>query len=188
MDIILGVEPTPAWNVRPGSRDNFPSSLGHGPENPADMLATTVGWLALVATTASAPDESAARPEMVTLSGRFVLLPEALKPLGVAFDPEPVARQVVLLGRDGTITPLLCDDASRALFVDGRLRGRPAEMTARRYRGVPFVQVMTFRVEDQGALRTPEYFCEICTISVRYPQICPCCQGPMELRMKPDER
>jgi hypothetical protein len=152
------------------------------------MLATMVGWLALVATSASAPDDSAARPETVTLSGRFVELAEALKPLGITSDPETAAKQVVLLGRDGTITPLLCDDASRALFVDGRLRGRTAEMTARRYRGVPYVQVMAFRVEDHGALRTPEYFCEICTISVRYPQICPCCQGPMELRMRPDER
>ncbi len=154
------------------------------------MLATTAGWLALLATLAAAPDgsASAARAEAVALSGRFVLLPEALKPLGVEFDPETAARQVVLLGRDGTITPLLCDDASRALFVDGRLRGRAGEIRARRFPGVPYVQVVSFRVEDHGALRTPEYFCEVCTISVRYPQVCPCCQGPMELRMRPDER
>jgi hypothetical protein len=45
--------------------------------------------------------------------------------------------------------------------------------------------VITFKIEQDGRLQTPEYYCNICTISVRYPQVCPCCQGPMELRMKP---
>jgi len=44
----------------------------------------------------------------------------------------------------------------------------------------------TVKIEDDGRLRTPEYYCEICTISVRWPQTCPCCQGDMLLRMKPE--
>jgi hypothetical protein len=124
------------------------------------------------------------KPEAVTLRGTVVELSEALQPLGLKSDREAISHQVVLKGGDGTITPLLCDDASRALFVDARLRNRPAEIDARRFPRLPYVQVMTFRVEDRGAFRTPEYFCEICTISVRYPQSCPCCQGSMELRMK----
>jgi hypothetical protein len=51
---------------------------------------------------------------------------------------------------------------------------------------VPYLQVIHVRVEQDGRLRTPEYFCHVCTISLRYPQTCPCCQGPMEFRMKPD--
>ncbi len=103
-------------------------------------------------------------------------------------DLEPIAKQAVLLGEDGTITPLLSDEASRALFLDDRLRNRPAEVRGQRYAGVPYLQVINFKVEREGRLETPEYFCEVCAISVRYPQVCPCCQGPMELRMKPDRR
>jgi rubrerythrin len=74
------------------------------------------------------------------------------------------------------------------LFLDDRLRDRPAEIRGRRYAGVPYLQVLSFKVKREGRLETPEYFCEVCAISVRYPQVCPCCQGPMELRMKPDRR
>jgi hypothetical protein len=153
----------------------------------AAVLMTTAGQNSAAALPGSrvAP-EPEEQPKSITLRGTAVLLSEVLKPAGLAFDAEPVARQVVLKGDDGTITPLLSDDASRALFLDERLRHRRAEITGRRHPGLPYLQVMSFRVEDQGRLRTPEYFCEICTISVRFPQICPCCQGPMVLRMRPD--
>lgn len=124
--------------------------------------------------------------ETVTVNGKAVTLDEALRPEGVTIDPEPANMQVVIVGEDGAITPLLSDDASRALFRDERLRGRKVEIHGRRRGGSPFVRVVTFKVEDEGELRTPEYFCEICNISVRSPQICPCCQGPMDLRMKPE--
>jgi hypothetical protein len=152
------------------------------------MLALTAGWLALLLPLGLAPDTSSDKGELVTLSGRVVLLTNALKASGHAFDAEPIAKQVVVQGADGTLTPILSDDASRALFLDEGLRDRPAEIKGRRYPGNPYVQVLTFRIEDKGRLRTPEYYCEICTISVRYPQICPCCQGPMELRMRPEPR
>jgi hypothetical protein len=127
-------------------------------------------------------------PETLTLRGKVLTLTEALKArgVGVKADPEPAAKQAVLLAKDGTITPLLCDETSRALFLDARLRDRNAQIVGRRYAGLPYLQVVTIQVESDGKLQTPEYFCDICTISVGYPQICPCCQGPMELRMKPD--
>lgn len=126
--------------------------------------------------------------ETVTLTGTVVTLAEAMKSTGLAFDAEPVAKQVVLKGGDGTITPLLSDDASRALFQDERLRHRNTQVIGRRHPGLPYLQVVSFKIEDEGRLRTPEYYCEICTISVRFPQTCPCCQGDMVLRMKPEPR
>jgi hypothetical protein len=110
----------------------------------------------------------------------------ALKEKGLPCDSGPIEKQVVLREADGSLEPLLSDEASRALFLDERLRNRPAEIRVRRHAGLPFVQVLSFKVEEGGRLRTPEYFCEICTISVRYPQICPCCQGEMVLRMRPE--
>ncbi len=127
-------------------------------------------------------------PETVTLRGKVLMLSEALEArgLGLKTDPDPTAKQAVILGEDGTITPLLADETSRALFMDERLRHRNARIVGRRHPGLPYLQVVTIEVESDGKLRTPEYFCDVCTISVYYPQICPCCQGPMVLRMKPD--
>jgi hypothetical protein len=126
----------------------------------------------------------------VTLRGKVVTLGAALQSLGIDVkpDPETMSRDIVLLGDDRSITLLFRDDASRALFLDERLRDCRAEVHGRRFPGVPYLQVSTFQVEREGRLETPEYFCSICAISSRYPQICPCCQGPMELRMKSDHR
>ncbi len=149
-----------------------------------------VGLAIFVGSGPPAPVVASPRPALVTLRGRVLLLPAALKSraLDVKPDLEPIANQAVLLGEDGAITPLLCDDASRALFLDDRLRNRRTELKGQRFVGIPYVQVLTFKVEYDGRLETPEYFCEICAISVRFPQICPCCQGPMVLRMKSEGR
>jgi hypothetical protein len=150
------------------------------------MTLPVLGWLALfLPLAAPQPVASRDRVDAVTMTGRVVMLTTVLKATPVVVDTEPIAQQVVLQEAAGTITPLLSDEASRALFLDERLRDRPVEVHGRRYPGLPYLQVVTFQVEDHGHWRTPEYFCEICTISVRYPQICPCCQGAMVLRMKP---
>jgi hypothetical protein len=116
-------------------------------------------------------------------------LAEALasRDLKIKPDSGPIEKQVVLLAEDGAIIPLLSDDASRALFLDERLRNCRSEIQGRRYVGLPYLQVVSFKVEREGRLRTPEYYCEVCAINVLYPQICPCCQGPMELRMRPEQ-
>jgi hypothetical protein len=138
---------------------------------------------------ASAPGRAAGARETgtVTLTGEAVLLTDVLKASGVACDAEPLARQVVLREPDGTATPLLSDEASRALFLDERLRNRPVRVQGRWLAGLPYLQVVLFRVARDGEWHTPEYYCDVCSISVRYPQICPCCQGNMELRMQPGE-
>jgi hypothetical protein len=149
----------------------------------AFLLLSRLGFFPALALSADTP---LATPQPMTFTGKVVTLAEALKGIGVAFDPEPVAKQVVVLGYDGTITPLLSDDASRAFFQDERLRNRRAELKTKQFPGLPYLQVVSFRVEDHGKLKTPEYYCDVCSISVRYPIICPCCQGPMVLQMKPD--
>ena len=124
----------------------------------------------------------------MTVRGRVVTLPEAIGPFAVPESQGPIADQVVLVGEDGAITPLLFTVGGRALFEDDRLRDRPAELTARRYEGLPYLQVLNFRVaDDEGVLRTPEYYCDVCTITTPYDQPCPCCQGPMELRYRARE-
>ena len=147
-----------------------------------------VGALLLGCAVSASPPGTDTRPG--TLRGKVLLLPERLKLRlpAAKFDPEPIARQAVLVAEDGAFSPLFCDDASRALFLDGRLRNRRAELEGRWFAGVPYFQVISFKIEQDGRLQTPEYYCEVCAISVLFPQTCPCCQGPVELRMKPDRR
>jgi hypothetical protein len=146
-------------------------------------------WLVFLLALASAAWSDPTSPsELVTLRGKVVTLVQALQSrgLGLKPDPEPIAKQIVLLAEDGTVVPLLSDDGSRALFVDERLRNCPSEIKGRRFTGVPYIQVLSFKVELGGRLATPEYYCDICAISVPYPRICDCCQGPTTLRARPD--
>lgn len=146
-----------------------------------------IGAAVMLTSAAGAPPmPSPLKAEALTMAGEVVELASALKALGVPADPASTAGQIVLRTKDGSIAPLLSDEASRALFLDERLRNRPVEVSARRYPGLPYLQVLTFKIEHEGRFRTPEYYCDICTIHVRYPQICPCCQGDMELRMQPE--
>ena len=126
--------------------------------------------------------------ETVTLRGKVVTLVQALQSRGLGLKPdtEPIAKQIVLVAEDGSIVPLLSDDGSRALFVDERLRNCRSEIKGRRFAGVPYIQVVSFKVELEGRLETPEYYCDVCSISVPYPRICDCCQGPTVLRARPD--
>jgi hypothetical protein len=151
------------------------------------MAARSLICLLAVFALGLAPQSSPFEP--VVVRGKVLTLAEALTARNIAVkpDPEPIAKQVVLLADDGSIIPILSDDASRALFLDERLRHCPSEIQGRRFAGVPYIQVISFKVERDARLQTPEYYCDICAISLRYPQICPCCQGPMELRMRPDK-
>ena len=127
------------------------------------------------------------RFQEVKIDGVAVTLAEEAQARGLRLEKDPPADQVVLKGDTGQVTPILCNAASKALVTDARLRGRKTRIVGRRHEGLPFVEVVAFQVaESDGTLKTPEYFCDVCTISVRFDQICPCCQGAMVLRMKPE--
>ena len=124
-------------------------------------------------------------PTTATLKGQVVLLRDELQSRGIGVDRELLGDQIALKAEDGGLTPLLPNPATVALVRDDRLRDRPSEVVGRFAPGVPYLEVVSFRVEEQGTLRTPEYYCEVCTISTRSPGACPCCQDPLELRYEP---
>jgi hypothetical protein len=160
------------------------------PGEKRQMLALGPSLVCLLAVVSADPAPPSPTPESVTVRGKVLTLAEALQSRGLGLKPDagPIVKQVVLLAEDGAIIPLLSDEASRALFLDERLRNCRGEIRGRRFGGVPYLQVVSFQVERDGRLQTPEYYCDVCAISVRFPETCPCCQGPMELRMKPDRR
>jgi hypothetical protein len=127
---------------------------------------------------------TAPAPETISVKGKVMELTEVVAGKGIKVDAEPIAKQVVLVGADGSITPLLSDEASRAFFLDKRMRNRETVILARKHTGLPYLQVVSCQLFEDGKLRTPEYYCEVCSISVRYPQDCPCCQGPLIFQMK----
>ncbi len=156
-------------------------------------MSASPGWLLgilFLASVGAAGRGNASAPEAVTLQGKVLTLNAALvsRGLSIKFDPEPIAKQVALVAEDGSIVPLLSDEASRALFLDERLRGCRVQVLGRRFAGVPYLQVISFKIERQGKFQTPEYYCDVCAIRVRYPQTCPCCQGPMDLRMQEEPK
>ena len=87
------------------------------------MVASSLACLLTGVLAALAPPSSPARASRSSAVNSLTLA-EALtaRDLAIKPDPEPIAKQVVLLAEDGTIIPLLSDDASRALFLDERLR------------------------------------------------------------------
>lgn len=144
-------------------------------------MSCTLGLFAILAAFSSAP-------ETVTLRGQVVLLTEVMDRYGLSVDRGPIAEQVALETHDEVIVPLLLDEGSRAFFVDPRLRRREVELRGRRFPGLPYFQVTSVNVRDGEEWRTPEYWCDVCAIRVRYPQDCPCCQGPMLFRLRPSAR
>ena len=152
-----------------------------------------IGWILLTialpgSSSGGEPPSSPGSETTTTLEGEAVVLSKLLNDRQIVADEEPASSTLVLKARSGRIYPLIRDDASRALFQDERLRNRPLVLKVREYASLPFVQVVTIQIVEEGRPRIPEYYCEICTISVRSPQICPCCQGAMELRMRPERR
>src|SRR5665213_1273961 len=103
------------------------------------MLAPSLVCLLTGLLAALAPPSSA--PETVVRRGKVLTLAEALASRDIAIKPDPdsIAKQVVLLAEDGTIIPILSDEASRALFLDERLRNCPSEIQGRRFAGIPYM-------------------------------------------------
>ncbi len=134
----------------------------------------------------AAAESAAAAPRVVSLQGEAIELSKALAALGLPSDDDQTKNQIVLRTNDGALIPLLKDEASRALFLDERLRERPILIHARKRDKIAYLQVLTVQVKIEEAYREPQYYCEVCTITVRYPQVCPCCQGPMILKYKPE--
>lgn len=144
-------------------------------------------WLAGSFWTSVQKDTVSADPthfKRLTLSGHVQYVSRILADRNLPADAEHFAKQVALIDPDQAVWPILCDEASRALILDERLHGRDVQLSVRKYQGLPWVQVVGLTIDHEGRMAIPEYYCDVCTITVRYPQVCPCCQGPMELRYR----
>ncbi len=132
---------------------------------------------------ASATEKPAAKREL--LSGKVVLLSEALKRKEIkTYQPE-IKGQVVLETATGELWPILPDWRGRAFFQDERLRDRPTDLIVLRDPGVPYLRVQSiFLIDEDGERKIMDYWCDICAIPMYEIKECECCQGPLRLRLQ----
>ncbi|HEY1380955.1 MAG TPA: hypothetical protein VGF55_29415 [Gemmataceae bacterium] len=128
---------------------------------------------ALVVVGVGEPPSAADKPQVFT--GKVVQLAA----------PPGKSAGVALAGDDGTTYPLIEDDASRMLFLDGRLRNRPVRLTAVRKPGTKDLRVVLVQTVKDGKVYDVDYWCDICQISTNYPGKCVCCGDDTELRERP---
>jgi len=144
-----------------------------------------------VAETKSTDAESAQpadEPQREILSGKVVLLAEALKARKIKSYPEEIKGQVVLATSTGELVPIVSDWRGRAFYQDERLRDRPVDLIVNRHRGVPWVQVLSiYMLDEKGVHSIFDYWCDVCSIPMYEIKDCECCQGPIRLRLRPQE-
>lgn len=137
---------------------------------------------------ATAPAESDEPPVKTLLSGKVVLLTEALRQRKIVSYADEIKGQVVLMTGGGDLVPIVPDWRGRAFYQDERLRDRPVDLVVNRRRGVPWVQVLSiYTFDDTGVRNMTDYWCDVCSIPMYEIKECECCQGPIRLRFRPQE-
>ena len=121
-----------------------------------------------------------------TLRGRVVWMAEALGRLfGVRSVPESKERLLALETPGRLLYPIVEDTRGRAFRRDARLREMDLELVVRRYEGSPMVQIIRLhKIAKEGKYEL-DYWCDVCAIALVELQPCDCCQGPIELRLRP---
>jgi hypothetical protein len=141
----------------------------------------------------AAPAEGGSKPAdtegdavRTLLSGKVVLLADALKQRGIKSYDDEIKGQVVLVTQTGEWAPIVPDWRGRALYQDERLRDRPVDLIVNRRPGVPWVQVLSiYTFDEKGVRNLTDYWCDICAIPMYEIKECECCQGPIRLRFRP---
>ena len=127
-------------------------------------------------------------PAKTIVSGRVVLLTDALKRRKIKHYAEEIKGQVVLETRQGELLPIIPDWRGRALFQDSRLRDRPVDLLVSRRKNFSHLQVLSiYTFDEKGARQLTDYWCDICSIPMYEIKECECCQGPIRLRFQPKE-
>lgn len=74
---------------------------------------------------------------------------------------------------------------SEALFLDEQIRSKELVLKGRTGEGNAVLDVATIRSLKEGVVQDLYYYCNVCAIKSVAPEICSCCQGPVELIEKP---
>jgi hypothetical protein len=162
-----------------------------------DRVATSTGgsWrlnaallLAIALSPAFGEDQPAKTGEAVhtvELRGRVVCLAEEMHRLYEAPLPTRHEHLWALKTVDGRCYALLRGKFSEAIFVDERIRQKELVVKARLFPGTQAIELTELRSVKAGVIQDIFYYCDVCAIESVSPEICSCCQGPVELIEKP---
>ena len=90
-----------------------------------------------------------------------------------------------LKAQDGKCYTLLRGKFSEAIFVDERIRQKELVVKARLFPDTQVIELTRLRSVKAGIVQDIFYYCDVCVIESVSPEICSCCQGPVELIEKP---
>jgi hypothetical protein len=121
----------------------------------------------------------------VELRGRAVCLAEEMHRQHGAELPTKHEHQWGLKTDGGTFYTLLRGKFSEAIFVDERIRQKELVVKARLFPGTQAIELTQLRSVKAGVVQDIFYYCNVCAIESVSPEICSCCQGPVELIERP---
>lgn len=127
------------------------------------------------------PGPLASADALQVFAGKVVLLGTPEGRSGTKSDDGSVA----LVADDGTVYPLVEDDASRMFHLYDQLRNRPVRLSGRLVPGTKNLRVEFVRTITDGAVCDVDFWCEICQISHLHPSSCVCCGDDTVLRERP---
>lgn len=120
--------------------------------------------------------------EQTELRGRVVRMMEGAKDGASAVSTNSIYG---FKTTEGKIYKLVRTKFSEALFVDKRLHEKELLLKGKLSPETQTFEPLTIRSIKNGVVYDLYYYCEICAIESVSPDICACCQGPVELVEKP---
>lgn len=138
--------------------------------------------------TALGADPSAKPPgavRIVELRGSVVCLAEEMHRRHNAELPTNHEHLWGLRTQEGKTYTLLRGKFSEAIFVDERIRQKELLVKARLFPDTQVIELTRLRSVKAGITNDLYYYCDVCAIESVSPEICSCCQGPVELIEKP---
>jgi hypothetical protein len=128
----------------------------------------------------------AAESQEIQLQGRVVCLAEEMHRSHQAELPTKHEHVYGLKTKEGKLYTILRGTYSEALFVDARVREKELLLKARLFPNSQIIEVTRIRSVRNGVVHDLFYYCTICAIRSPSPDICACCQEPVELVEKPE--
>jgi hypothetical protein len=139
--------------------------------------------------TSTNADQSAKVVEVpiTTMRGRIVCLPEEMHRQYGIDPPAQHAHLWSLQASNGLFYTILPGRQAEAIFQDERVRAKTLELRVRVLPKTQAIDIQALHSVRNGVVQDLYYFCDICAIQSVSPEICACCQGPVELIEKPIE-
>lgn len=123
--------------------------------------------------------------QQVQLEGRVVCLAEAMHQRHATELPTRHQHVWGFRTTNGVFYTLLEGKFSQAIFQDERVRAKELRIKARLLPQSHVLELTYFQSVKNGTPHHLYYYCEICAISTVSPELCACCQEPVQLVEKP---